>query len=272
MEYLITTLLSVVGGASGFLLTNYIKLRSENRQDKVVDSDITLKGDSFLANEYNRILERYKNDIKTYKEDVESLEKKYNEIEKEMKHKDEEILKLNMQVSSLTSEMQIFRNSNNDMPFASWIKDNIGRYILINDAFNKQFVEPAKRTDKWLMGRTDAEWKPTAVAENLHRLNEIARTSEKGVVMAQDIRLDNTQELYFVFKYRIYIGKTPIGVCGVAIPKRLLTEKGDANSYRIDCENCGKHAMNVRVDDKDLYKCTDCGWEKPIDKSALVVK
>lgn len=253
---ILNIIISVIAGVSGFFVANYFKYRSDSREEKKTDVELGLEKGGFVVDNYQKILDRYENQFKDLSNTIEKLKS-------EMKTKDNEIYELNLKLAELRSRVQLFENSNNDMPFPSWISDNQGKYLTTNDAYKKTFLIPQGIKEEDVIGKTMAQINPKPIADNLNKLSKLAINAENGSAMAQDMRLDNTDELYFVFMYKVYVGRTPFGTCGVAVSKKLMTNRDLTHGYRTDCENCGEKALAVKIDSVDLYKC-ECGWEKAI--------
>lgn len=124
-------------------------------------------------------------------------------------------------VYKLSSKLAMLEGAFQDLPLPQWLKDTDGKMLSLNKAYEQMFLNPMGKVADDYIGNTDEDiWGPE-ISEKFRKNDEFARKNGKGFwIGIEPIRVKNNDisKHWWIFKYVRYVGDTPVGVAGLALP------------------------------------------------------
>lgn len=124
----------------------------------------------------------------------------------------ERIDKLEKRAENQEAEISGLRIARDLDPFPNWIVDLEGHYSFVNRPFEECFLEPQKQTYKDIIGKTHAEFWPTAFCETLRTLDTAAKRRPDGTA-----RANTTLSLQGIGEWEVIVHKFPCRIKGVTV-------------------------------------------------------
>lgn len=166
----------------------------------------------------------YLKNEKSKDSDVNKLRKEIEELKEINRNLLEEIALLQREKISVNSRFLAFLQSHDSCPLPMWIKDLNGRYLAVNEAYEKEYLLEKDLTIEKVLGKTDADVWPEHVA------NEFGDNDKK--VLMYSVVMDTTETVpdgvdhkkqIRIIKYPVFSPgiKDPFAVAGIAIVDRI---------------------------------------------------
>ncbi|MUH00148.1 PAS domain-containing protein [Scytonema sp. UIC 10036] len=172
---------------------------------------------------------------------------------------------------ALQESQELFQCFMNHSPVAAFIKDESGRYLYANSWIERVY----QRTQSDLIGKTDFDLLPPAIAEQF-RANDVAvLTSGKPMQMLETIHQEDGEHSYMSFKFPFRNAAGQQVVAGVAID---ITERIQAEAALRQRETELRLLTNAVpvlisfVDAQQCYRFNNQKYEEWFGKSATEVK
>jgi PAS domain S-box-containing protein len=124
---------------------------------------------------------------------------------------------------ALQESQELFQSFMNHSPIAAFIKDEAGRYLYANSWVERIY----QRSQSELLGKTDFELLPPAIAQQFH-INDVAvLASGEPMQMLETIHHQDGEHRYMSFKFPFCTGSGKPVLAGVAIDvsERIQAEK-----------------------------------------------
>jgi len=138
------------------------------------------------------------------------------ELRDQTKAQEKRIHQLELEQQEERVRLAILEGLFHDIPLAQWVKDKEGRYVIVSQQFETQFLIPMKTKKEEVFGKTDTEiWgeeadPQTEINDQLTMATKESRWFIEG---------KNTKELdnrWKVLKWPWYKGREVWGTCGMA--------------------------------------------------------
>lgn len=164
--------------------------------------------------------------IKWRDDRIENLEKSEAENKKKIEELQHEVTSLRLEAESLKTRFIIFQSTHDSAPIPMWIKDNNGRVLSANKAYEDLFLKPRGYTLMDYVNKDDFSVWPKDIADEF-RLND-QRVHKDGKVWDGEETVVNEAGVRYqcrIIKYPRYMAgiNEPFGIAGVAVPEKLLT-------------------------------------------------
>lgn len=191
LSNIILALISAIGG--GFL-TKLIEVRSQRRSDDIRLILDTLQKD----NERLRVLvEEYKQEVKT----------------------------LTQRVSRQELNLLALDASHYNHPWPAWIKGSDGTVIVLNKAYEENFLNPRGYNKFDYMGHNDESVWPKEVADEFHKNDRLVSSTKEVWEGIEKIENHELLEDWWIVKYPILYNMEVIGIAGTAVPLSKILSK-----------------------------------------------
>lgn len=193
---------SILGGIFSSVVT-FFALKNKANNERIRNEN---EGFDILRKSFIDEFTRMKNSIEESKKaEVECLVR-YEELEKEFK--------------KLKYAFQIHKNSYPDLPIPLWKKDMNGTMLALNDAYEREFLEPMGKTREDYIGSTDAEIWGSGVALELTRNDKKVKNRGDLVRFVEElpIGLSKEKRKYEIIKYPEKIDGIIVCISGMALP------------------------------------------------------
>ncbi len=132
----------------------------------------------------------------------------------------EKINMLQTTITELRSKIILLESASNDLPFPMWLKDVDSKMLYLNNEYERLFLIPNGKTAKDYIGRYDHEVWSKEIADEFTANDRRVLASKSGTYVFTETIKVNGAELtnkYKVVKYLRYVGKTVVGIGGMAI-------------------------------------------------------
>ncbi|HEY9696264.1 MAG TPA: PAS domain S-box protein [Trichocoleus sp.] len=115
--------------------------------------------------------------------------------------------------ASLQESHELFQSFMNHSPIAAFIKDEAGRYLYANPWVERVY----QRSQADLLGKTDFELMPPAIAEQFHQNDIAVLTSGQPMQVLETIHQEDGEHSYMSFKFPFRNAVGQQALAGVAI-------------------------------------------------------
>lgn len=152
------------------------------------------------------------------------LEKRLAELELAKRELQKRCQLLENENQRLLTQFIILSSSHDSSPLPQWLKDEDGRVLAVNRAYERLFLLPRGYKLQDYLHHTDtAVWPPEIAAEFMANDQEVWRRREVMDLMERVEMPDKSIEPMRIIKYPRYADgiEQPIGIAGIAIPGRI---------------------------------------------------
>lgn len=196
MNY-IPELIAFISGGGLLSLLNYFR---EKKKDDTTDFQV-------IVAEYKIMVEQFKQTIAGF------------EIsEKECKRA---LDKVSFELVDLRNKINSLESSHFDLPFPMWIKDLDFRMLSLNSEYEKCFLKPNGKQISDYIGKTDLEFWGDDIGKSYGDGDMRTLNSKSGIWVGTELIVlkgNVISENWRIVKHLRYLGNTPIGIQGIAIP------------------------------------------------------
>lgn len=135
------------------------------------------------------------------------------------KHQSREIERLSKENAALGARVAHLEAAlgQTERPFPEWSKDGSNRYLWVNGAFVREFLEPQGKSATDILGKMDAEVWPPEVAKMLSDLHAKANRNSHFQAFQSGVSFGHVPGTYTVRKWPIYIDSVRQGWRGLAL-------------------------------------------------------
>lgn len=174
----------------------------------------------------------WKIQLKTYgviqadlKVQLEKLEKKQRNLEDQNKCLAEKVYLLERENSRLLTQFVALSSAHDSSPLPQWVKDENGKMLSLNRAYEKTFLIPNGFTSKDCLHKTDRSVWPEEIAEAFKKNDDLVWRTRKIHDLKERISVNGVITDIRTIKYPRYADgiKDPIGISGIAIPDDLAS-------------------------------------------------
>ena len=158
------------------------------------------------------------NELRLLRSDMEQMRQKHKTESEELRQKINRDRRI---IAELENKIMLFEAFGDDMPFAYWMKDNNGVMLHINDEYESLFLKPRGDTKLAYKGKTDVEYWGETIGRAYHSNDMKIITGSVEFFMGIEpifIGNSNVSKKYLIIKYPRFLGKTRVGIAGMAIP------------------------------------------------------
>ena len=130
------------------------------------------------------------------------------------------IFEMQETITELKNKIILLETASNDLPFPMWLKDMDSRMLYLNTEYERNFLQPINKTAADYIGKFDRDIWPANLAQEYVENDKKTLKLKETTVLTEYVILNNedhSQE-WKVVKYLRYVGKTVIGIGGIAIP------------------------------------------------------
>lgn len=174
----------------------YIKEKNATNKEAVFRDDI-LKEIQFLREENNALKEKYEESIRQMSE----LKLQFAILEQEWKLK-----------------IQMFESAHNDLPIPMWLKDENGKILSINGAYERIFLNPRGYEKNDYVYDSDV-W-PAEIAEQFGKHDkQVLRDKTTWVGYEKVPDKNDVIHEWMIIKFVRYANGIVLGIGGIAVPK-----------------------------------------------------
>lgn len=172
----------------------------------------------------------WKIQLKTYgtiqvdlKVQLEKLEKKQKNLEEQNKCLAEKVHLLERENSRLLTQFIALSSAHDSSPLPQWVKDENGKMLSLNRAYEKTFLIPNGLTLKDCLHKADRNVWPEEIAEAFRKSDDLVWKTRKIHDLKEPISVNGKITYIRTIKYPRYAEgiKDPIGISGIAIPDDL---------------------------------------------------
>lgn len=159
--------------------------------------------------------------LDTYKEMITDLRNVENQCKTLLDSHAVKISELQETISELHAKIILMESASNDLPFPMWLKDIDGRMLYLNAEYEIAFLKPNGKTAKDYIGHYDYDVWDKDVADLFRKNDKMLLTLKNNsswVVEPIMIGGIDATSQWKILKYIRFVGKTPIGIGGIAIP------------------------------------------------------
>lgn len=207
----IEVIAGIIGGGS---LTAMFQSWRESKKDK---SDEVFR----IIDQYKELIEQHKSQIEQHKLQVSKMEKAEEECKLRLEKHESIIDDLRHTIMELRNKMIQLETTNNDFPFPCWFKDMNHHMVWINPAYEELILKPNGKTEQDYIGKSDIDvWGDElglsyqiSDKKSIRHKGGVVITNEKVIIAGADMT-----DAWKIVKWVRYLGTTPIGYCGAAIP------------------------------------------------------
>ena len=162
--------------------------------------------------------------IQHLKEEVQQLQVQVAELKSTEKSLQEQVNQLQQERAQLQTQFLLLQTSHESSPLPMWIKDQSGRVLAANEAYEKYYLRPIGKTLEDWIGNYDRDVFPQDVAEDWGKndlwvfQNELTFDGEELVDIGGGRRARHR-----IIKHPRYARgiSRPFGIAGIAIPDSL---------------------------------------------------
>ena len=134
---------------------------------------------------------------------------------------DDDTLKLRGKNQELSMRLSMLEGAFQDLPLPQWLKDTDGKMLSLNKAYEDMFLRPMSKTSQDYIGKTDEDvWGPEIAAKFRQNDQEAERNGKGFWIGIEPIWVQNNDisKHWWIFNYVRYVGETPVGGAGLALP------------------------------------------------------
>lgn len=193
-------------------------ISSEAKGKESEASKTTEEVNQMLFDRMTKALDRAESKMLELQEQFFELKQKCDDdtlrLERQMNEEKNQVVKLSTKLSMLEGAFQ-------DLPLPQWLKDTDGKMLSLNKAYEDMFLRPMGKTSKDYIGKTDEDIWGKEIADRFRKNDETATRNGKGFwIGIEPIWVENNDisKHWWIFKYVRYVGTTPVGVAGLALP------------------------------------------------------
>lgn len=138
------------------------------------------------------------------------------QLQGEVQNLTRKIIQLEAAAERIAFQFELVQEGSNSSPIPTWIKDNSGRVIFVNDAYERVFLKPRGFTRKDYKVDTDV-WPIEVARDFTAKNNRVAATGIpwRGV---EQVEVFGKKEPFHVLIVRQKIGSLVLGTLGKAWP------------------------------------------------------
>jgi PAS domain S-box-containing protein len=175
---------------------------------------------------------------------------------------------------ALRESQSFFHTFMNNSPAVAFMKDQEGRYVYVNEPFERLFGQKLS----YLRGRTSHDWLPEITAQETHDHDlEVLATGQPQEIVETVPLSDGSQHDWLVFKFPLNdaAGRRFVAGVGVDISERRSAEQAlarqadrEALTHRIS------QAVRRSLDSSEIYRTAACelGFQLGVDRCSLFMK
>lgn len=150
---------------------------------------------------------------------VKQLEDDQKDCQVKIEDGQAKLTELQTQNRRLQEQVIAIQSDPNDIPLPTWFKGPQGRILAINEAYERQILNPTGHTIYDLIGNTESAFLPDNIA-NEHKANDMSVMTTGIMKDTEETFIDQNgnQVKIRVVKYPRKIGNVIVGISGIAIP------------------------------------------------------
>ncbi len=172
-------------------------------------------------------------------------------------------------------ESQVFFHSfMNNSPAVAFMKDEEGRYVYVNEPFERLFG----RKLTFLRGKTSFDWLPESTAKQTHEHDlEVLKTGKLQEIVEAVPLADGSLHYWLVFKFPMNHGSGKRFVAGVGVDiteRRSAQEALAQQAEREALTHRISHAVRRSLDSSEIFRTAVCelGSHLNVDRCSLFMK
>lgn len=140
---------------------------------------------------------------------------------------------------ALRESQEFFHRFMNNSPAVAFMKDEEGRYVYVNEPFERAFGKKLN----YLRGKTSFDWLPESIARPTHESDmEILRTGRSQEIVETVPAVDGSSHHWLVFKFPMTDGEGRQFVAGVGVD---ITERRKAQEAL--AQQAEREALTYRI-------------------------
>lgn len=188
-EYIQPALTLLTGGGIA-TLTNFLLAKRKEDRDALSEKKKESRDD------FNTVIELFREDNKRLRESEESLKNR--------------VLVLEEQFRQVKTQLLVMETTNLDLPFPMLVKDETGIIVFLNHAYERVFLNPEGKTISDCKGRHFSEVIPTSILEQ-YKAKDLQAQYELVHSLESYPFKDHNLQLYVIRSPRIIAGQS-VGV------------------------------------------------------------
>jgi len=194
----IIPIIAALGGGTfiSTIVSSWHQSKKFKRQQSISDKDNRQIDNSFL--------------LESLKVAIDTANKQRNEALEQMEKMQSRIINLEFEIMGL--KLMLGHD-----PFPRWIVSTEGKYLFVNNAFEKGFLTPKGMTERDIIGKTHSDLWEKNIAETFKNLDKKVKKSVKGIARA-DININIGEfTTVTVYKMPLRINDVIVGYIGYAL-------------------------------------------------------
>ena len=173
---------------------------------------------------FNYFLAKKKDNRDTFEAIIKVWAEDNQRLRQETVKLDNEIKQLQQSIVELQSKLIILESSQADLPIPMWVKDLNSIVLYVNDAYEREFLKPFGYSKYDYIGKTDFQIWPEELARNYVQNDRKVIDSKIILYTVEQTSNEADGEKWFIIKYLRYAAGKPIGIAGIAIPKKQFDD------------------------------------------------
>ena len=157
--------------------------------------------------------------LKSVVERLTAVEEENADLRRRMTALQEQLTALQIENAELLAKISLLESAHQSLPLPMWLKDEHGRVLTINSAYEETFLVPRgyKRSD--YVGHYDADvWPDHIAAQFTVNDRHVFRDGVTWIGTEKVTNADGEDENWRIIKYPRFAGNVKVGIGGVAIP------------------------------------------------------
>lgn len=172
----------------------------------------------------NELMSRMDEKLKDNESKIKNLNSVILQLQKENKELQDELLQFQHKYrafeTAMLHKLEMLESAHSDLPIPQWLKDDSGRMLFFNRAYERTFLNPRGYEAKDYKGKMDSDVWPEDIAKEFYRNDMHVLTADKPWVGEETIEnAEGERVKWRILKYSRKSGRHIIGVAGIAFPE-----------------------------------------------------